>query len=117
MGVAGGAAFWEAVRANCTRLVDAALWWRIVAGPLAPVIENAALLADAAESLPPEPWDAGTWGAWTAAVAAASGTKGRALFRPLRLALTGLDHGPEMRYLLPLIGRDRALARLKGQPS
>ncbi|MBM3585242.1 MAG: glutamate--tRNA ligase [Alphaproteobacteria bacterium] len=117
LGVAGGAPFWEAVRANCARVADVADWWRVVAGPLAPVVEDAALLAHAVTALPPEPWDAATWAAWTGAVAAATGSKGRALYRPLRLALTGLDHGPEMRYLLPLVGRDRVLARLKGQPS
>ena len=65
--------------------------------------------------LPPEPWNEETWGAWTKAVAAETGAKGRGLFHPLRLALTGLEHGPELKKLLPLIGRDRTLARLKGQ--
>jgi glutamyl-tRNA synthetase len=65
--------------------------------------------------LPPEPWDEATWGAWTQAVREATGRKGRALFLPLRLALTGLEHGPELKALLPFIGRDRALARLQGK--
>ena len=58
--------------------------------------------------LPPEPWDEATWGAWTKAVAAETGAKGRALFHPLRLALTGLEHGPELKKLLPLIGRAKS---------
>ena len=70
---------------------------------------------DAAALLPAEPWNEETWGAWTKAVAAETGAKGRGLFHPLRLALTGLEHGPELKKLLPLIGRDRTLARLKGQ--
>jgi glutamyl-tRNA synthetase len=53
-----------------------------------------------------------TWKAWTDAVKSATGRKGKALFMPLRLALTGLDHGPELAQLLPLIGRERALERL-----
>ena len=57
-------------------------------------------------------WDGTTWKSWTEAVKVATGRKGKALFMPLRLALTGLDHGPELAQLLPLIGRDRALERL-----
>ena len=49
---------------------------------------------------------------WSTALKSASGRKGKALFMPLRLALTGEDHGPELRDLLPLMGRDRAAARL-----
>ena len=64
--------------------------------------------------LPPEPWDQTTWSGWTAAVKAASGRKGRALFHPLRLALTGRDTGPELATLLPLIGAAKAKARLSG---
>ena len=67
--------------------------------------------------LPPEPWDARSWGAWTAAVSAASGRKGKALFMPLRLALTGREHGPELKTLLPILGRARAEARLRGTPA
>ena len=80
---------------------------RLVTGPVTPVIEDAGLAAKAAALLPPEPWDEDTWGAWTKAVAAETGAKGRALFHPLRLALTGPEHGPELKKLLPLIGRDQ----------
>jgi glutamyl-tRNA synthetase len=114
MGVGGGAAFWDAARPNLTRLSDAKDLWTLVAGPVAPVIEDASFAREAAKLLPPEPFDESSWGAWTAAVAAATGTKGRALFHPLRLALTGREHGPELKKLLPLIGRARALARLNG---
>jgi glutamyl-tRNA synthetase len=62
--------------------------------------------------LPADPWDDTTWGTWTEAVKAETGRKGKALFLPLRLALTGLDHGPEMKRLLPLIGRKNTSARL-----
>jgi glutamyl-tRNA synthetase len=68
----------------------------------------------ARELLPPEPWDANTWTAWTSAVKQAAGAGGKALFHPLRLALTGRERGPELKALLPLIGRERALARLAG---
>jgi glutamyl-tRNA synthetase len=115
MGVGGGEGFWEAVRSNLTTLRDAAPWWRVVSEALAPVIEDAELCRQAARLLPPEPWDGGTWTAWTSAVKEASGAKGKALFGPLRLALTGREHGPELKLLLPLIGRDRAAARLEGK--
>lgn len=115
LGVGGGGAFWEAVRDNVELIGDAVAWWNVVAGPLAPVVEDPAFLARAAELLPAEPFDGGSWGGWTAAITANTGAKGKALFMPLRLALTGLAHGPEMKKLLPLIGPDRARKRLSGQ--
>jgi glutamyl-tRNA synthetase len=110
-----GEAFWLAVRGNLTRLADTAIWTDVVRGPIAPRIEEPAFLADAAKALPSEPWTDTTWKAWTSALSAASGRKGRALFHPLRLALTAQDNGPEMARLLPLIGRARARARLEGE--
>lgn len=108
-------AFWAAVRPNLTKLADVRDWWSVTHAPVAPVIEDADLLAVAAGLLPAEPWDETTWGAWTAAVKDASGRKGKALFHPLRLALTACDKGPELKSLLPLIGRERASARLAGR--
>jgi glutamyl-tRNA synthetase len=109
--------FWNAVRANLSRLDDIEEWWHVAREPIQPVIEDAEFAAAASSLLPPEPWDDTTWGAWTNAVKAATGRKGKALFMPLRQALTGLDHGPELKNLLPLIGRERASARLAGQVS
>ena len=107
--------FWEAVRANLERLSDAELWWRVVNGPVRPIIENEALLEQAVRLFPPGECDENCWNEWTKALAAASGLKGKALFMPLRKALTGLDHGPDMKKLLPLIGREPALKRLTGE--
>jgi glutamyl-tRNA synthetase len=115
MGVEGGEAFWEAVRGNLAVLADAKLWWNVVRGPLQPVISNRDLCRQAAELLPPEPWNEDVWVAWSAAVKQATGAKGKALFAPLRLALTGRENGPELKLLLPLIGRGRAAARLEGK--
>lgn len=95
-------------------LADVQMWWLVVAGDIAPVIEDAEFLSKAAALLPEEPFSQDTWGAWTNAVKAATGVKGRGLFHPLRLALTGTDQGPELKGLLPLIGRDKALIRLRG---
>ncbi|HYC04422.1 MAG TPA: glutamate--tRNA ligase [Azospirillaceae bacterium] len=116
MGLAGvSEAFWLAVRGNLSKLADAGEWWTVARGPVTPVVQDPAFAATAANLLPPEPWSAETWGQWTAAVKDATGAKGKALFLPLRLALTGLEHGPELKTFLPLIGRERALARLSGQ--
>ncbi|MEW5726287.1 MAG: glutamate--tRNA ligase [Pseudomonadota bacterium] len=109
------AAFWDAVRPNLDRVADARDWWAVVSGPIQPVIEDPELAAAALTLLPPEPWDAATWGAFTGAVKDATGRKGKGLFHPLRLALTGRDHGPELKNLLPLIGREKAARRLAGE--
>ena len=114
LGVGGDAAFWDAVRPNLARMSDVVELWRMVEGPVSPVIENQDLLQKATEALPLEPWDENIWQEWTRKLAETSGAKGRALFHPLRLALTGREHGPELKKLLPLIGRARALARLNG---
>lgn len=110
--------FWLAVRANLRRFAEARDWWAVIHAPLAPAIADAAdaeVCAAAAAALPPEPWDETTWGAIAGAAKAATGKKGRALFHPLRLALTGRENGPELKVLLPMIGRARARARLLGE--
>ncbi len=108
-------AFWLAVRGNLASFADAGEWWKVVDGPLTPVIEDADFSAQAAAALPAEPWTQATWKSWTSAVAASSGRKGKGLFHPLRLALTARENGPEMQNLLPLIGRARAEKRLRGE--
>jgi len=108
-------AVWYAIRPNLSKLSDAADLALLVSGPVTPVIEDAALAASAIATLPPEPWNEDTWPLWTKAVAAATGAKGKGLYHPLRLALTGRGDGPELKKLLPLIGRAKVLARLKGE--
>jgi glutamyl-tRNA synthetase len=115
MGIAGGEEFWLAIRGNCTRLSDAKDLWPLVNGPINPVIHDQAFIASALEALPAAPWDENTWSVWTKAVKDKTGASGKALFMPLRLALTGLEHGPELKALLPLIGRERAVKRLQGE--
>ena len=107
--------FWEAVRGNLDLLSEARGWWEVLAGTIVPpAIEGeAGFLAQALDSLPPEPWSADVWATWTDTLKQATGRRGRALFHPLRLALTGEERGPEMRGLLPLIGRARTVERLR----
>jgi len=107
---------WLAIRPNLTTLGEAAAMLATIEGPIAaPAFDNedrlfCAQAADVADTLD---WTAAPWAALTATLKGSSGRKGKALFLPLRLALTGQDHGPEMAALLPLIGRDRAIARLR----
>lgn len=109
--------FWLAVRGNLRTFLDVVEWWRVVDGEIAPPDqpEEADFLAAAAAALPPEPYDARSWSQWTQGLKESFGRKGRALFHPLRLALTGREDGPELAALLPLIGRVRASARLRGR--
>ncbi|NLH80149.1 MAG: glutamate--tRNA ligase, partial [Phyllobacteriaceae bacterium] len=109
-----GEAFWLAVRDNLVRFVDVAEWAEVVRSNAVSVKPEGegAFLAEAARLLPEEPWGETTWATWTEALKAATGRKGKALFLPLRLALTGRDHGPEMKRLLPLLGRKATSARL-----
>lgn len=106
--------FWLAVRGNLSVFSEASHWWRVVEGPLQPVAEDPAFLAVAESLLPAEPWHEGTWVSWTAQLKSQTARKGKALFHPLRLALTGSETGPELATLLPLIGRSKASARLSG---
>ena len=110
------AAAWDAIRPNLETVAGAADWWRIVTGPVeAPnaAQEDRDFLATAHRILAEARFDADIWRTLTGALKEETGRKGKALFLPLRRALTGLDHGPDMGLLLPLIGRDAALARLK----
>ena len=108
-------AFWDAVRANLTGLDDVQHWWRVVYEPLTPVVQEADFLAEAAALLPPAPWTADSWGAWTQAIKVKTGRKGKELFMPLRLALTAAEHGPEMKLLLPMMDEACVKNRLSAQ--
>lgn len=105
---------WAAIRPNLATVAEAADWWHVVEGPITPAIdeEDRAYLAEARAAAAAIDWSGDPWHALTGRLKAETGRKGRALFLPLRRALTGRDHGPDMAALLPLIGRARALERL-----
>lgn len=105
--------FWSVARQNITKLDDLGEWWALMRDGAEPVIapEDAEFVAQALAMLPARPWTAATWGEWTGAVKAATGRKGKGLFMPLRQALTGMDHGPEMAELMPLLQRVPAAER------
>lgn len=106
---------WEAIRPNLSTVAEAADWWRVVEGPIDSADlsdEDRTYLAQAASVAATIDWSSDPWHALTGALKEATGRKGKPLFLPLRLALTGREHGPDMAALLPLIGKDRALSRL-----
>lgn len=105
--------FWNAVRPNLEILSDIKDWWRIAKEDITPVIEDKEFAAVAADLLPEGPWDGTTWQQWVDAIKAKTDRKGKNLFMPLRCAITGQEHGPDLKDLLPLIGRQRVLQRLK----
>ena len=110
-----GEAAWEAIRPNLSTLAEAGDWWLVINGPVdAPVADadTAAYLEQAAQAGAAINWASEPWQQLTAALKQATGRKGKDLFLPLRLALTGMAHGPDMAAMLPLIGREQALARL-----
>jgi glutamyl-tRNA synthetase len=108
-------AFWMAVRGNIDKFSDTEFWDDVIRHDpkIDPSAEDVEFIAQARAALPPEPWDGATWKMWTDGLKATTGRKGKSLFMPLRLVLTGLDHGPELAALLPLIGRQRVLDRME----
>ncbi|HEU0118684.1 MAG TPA: glutamate--tRNA ligase, partial [Alphaproteobacteria bacterium] len=108
-------AFWNVVRANIEKLSDVKQWWQVAHGPVTPQITETAFANEAASVLPATPWNESTWSEWTNAVKGKTGRKGKELFMPLRLALTGVEHGPEMKLLLPMIGPQRTKDLLAGK--
>ncbi|KMW58521.1 Glutamyl-tRNA(Gln) synthetase [Candidatus Rhodobacter oscarellae] len=98
-------AFWNVVRENIATRAGMAEWWALFRDGAAPLVDNEDrdFVAQALAMLPDAPYDAGTWGSWTAAVKEATGRKGRGLFMPLRKAVTGRERGPEMADVMPLL--------------
>jgi len=107
--------FWLSVRSNIKTLNELSDWYKICKEPLKPEIEDVDLLKQAIELFPGGELDETTWGNWTKLLQEASGKKGKALFMPLRKALTAMEHGPELKMMLPLIGRDKIIKRLSGE--
>ena len=107
--------FWNVVKANLTKVDDIHDWEKICNQNVQPILEDRDLTSQAALILPQEPWNEETFNQWMNELKTKSGKKGKELFHPIRKALTALDNGPELKLLLPLIGREKALKRLKGE--
>ncbi|UWQ16312.1 glutamate--tRNA ligase [Jannaschia sp. M317] len=97
--------FWTVVRDNIGTRAEMADWWRVISEGATPEIdaEDSDFVRQALNLLPEAPWTEATWGEWTSAVKEATGRKGKGLFKPLRLAMTGTDRGPDMASLMPLL--------------
>ena len=112
--IGGGEAFWDAIKANLEMFGDISDWWSAVNAPQRVEFseEDTEFLKIAKQRLPEEPWGQATWGEWTGVLKEETGRKGKALFMPLRRALTGLESGPELGVILQIVGRQETLARL-----
>ena len=113
----GGASFltqdlWIVIRGNLKTVAEAVFWEKVCAGDITPLISDRDYITQALCCLPQEPWDTTTWPQWTGQLKEMTGRKGKELFMPLRQAITGMDHGPEMKDLLPLIGYEKVVKRL-----
>lgn len=108
--------FWYAVRGNINTIKDTKSWWDICFADIDPIIkdEDRDFLSEASKLLPGENWDLDSWDQWISSLKQNLGRAGKNLFLPLRLALTALDHGPEMKFLFKFIGKDRVIKRLNG---
>ena len=117
MGLDIDATLWETIRGNLQSVADAPGYFAMVSGDVTPEIaaEDVDYIAEALKLLPPDPWTDATWAGWTEALKTQTGRKGKSLFMPLRLALTGQAHGPEMQNLILQIGRERVERRLRGE--
>ncbi len=110
LGIAGddAAAFWDMARENVTVLADAVPLWKITQEGATPLVaeEDAEFIADAFAHLPPRPWTQESWSEWAGIMKDRSGRKGKALFMPLRKAISGMERGPDMAKFMPLLKRD-----------
>ena len=103
--------YWTTVRGNTEKRADAAAWWPVFSGDAIPMIaeEDREFVTEAFTLLPEPPYSAETWKSWTGAVKEATGRKGKGLFMPLRLAVTGLNRGPEMADVMALLQKKPTL--------
>lgn len=109
------ATFWTSVRANLVKVKDIKDWLHITQDTVNVGVadEDKDYIKTALETLPAGDLDADSWSVWTEALKARTDRKGRALFMPLRQALTGMEHGPEMDKMIALLGRERVERRLR----
>jgi glutamyl-tRNA synthetase len=109
--------FWYVVRGNIEKFSDAKKWWEICKEKIAPIINDKEFIEIAKSLFPEGRVDDGTWGVWTKSLQEKTQRKGRALFLPLRQAITGQEQGPELAKMLQLIGKEKILSRLAGKYS
>ena len=106
--------FWISIQANLKNITEAKMWWDILHGEVLPdlTVEERDFVRETLALLPVENWNESTWDEWLSAIKPTTTRKGKELFMPIRKALTGLDHGPEFKKLLQLLGYERTVKRL-----
>ena len=107
--------FWNLIRGNIALLKNVKDWWDICFGTIDSIIENQDFLDLALEVLPIDQFNETTWSTWTKTISQETGKKGKELYMPLRLCLTGQNKGPEMADLILMMGRDKVIKRLSNQ--
>ena len=107
--------FWYLIRGNINTLNDVNFWWDIVYGNIKTIKDSEEFTNLAIKTLPKKDFDKNTWSTWTSLIMKESGRKGKDLFKPLRLCLTGQSNGPEMASLVFIMGRDKVIERLSNK--
>lgn len=105
--------FWNKVQGNIHYIKDVEMWWDICSRDISASVEDKDLIRTAAALLPEGEVSSDTWEVWTKRLKDSTGLSGKALFMPLRMALTGIEHGPELKSVLPLLGRQKIIHRLE----
>ena len=108
------AEFWNAIRGNIVRFEDVKFWWKLCRSEIIPIIQDTELCNLAIQTIPKGELTPEIWPKWIALISEKTGKRGKSLFQPLRLALTGKMEGPEVKNLLRYMGRERVLKRLSG---
>ena len=104
--------FWNFVKNNIDFFSDICHWWEVVNSEEVYITEHKDYLKIAAELLPEEPYNINTWADWTNKIYEKTSKRGKDLYMPLRLALTGKEKGPELKYLIPLLKKDKILKKI-----
>ncbi len=104
--------FWNFVKNNINFFSETKFWWHIVNSDEIYEIKDKEYLHIAANLLPLDPFTTKSWEEWTENINKKTGKKGKELFMPLRIALTGLEKGPELKYLMPLLDRKKIVRKL-----
>ena len=107
--------FWYLIRGNIKTLNDVNFWWNVVYGNIKTIKDSEEFTNLAIKTLPKKDFDKNTWSTWTSLIMKESGRKGKDLFKPLRLCLTGQSNGPEMASLVFIMGRDKVIERLSNK--
>ena len=107
--------FWKLIKGNINTLNDVKFWWNIIYGKIKSINNDQEFTHLALKTLPKDSFDQSTWSTWTSLLMKESGRKGKDLFKPLRLSLTGESNGPEMANLVLTMGRDKIVERLNNK--